>query len=284
MGQFVPSALFSLVIVQALTRHSVRNRLTMAWIGMTLVFITVFMPSRLLMNFFGRFQFMVLWPLVLVAAVSWGRTTGLRRPSPFVPIFAAALWLFPQVIPVGQVTSVSLSYFGLVRAHGVLGNLLHDSFPRDTVVMMGDVGLAPYLSDLTIVDSVGLALPHQWRKNGPTMEMEGVDHGVIVLVAKSADPMALWTNADGSHGIFDTPPVAAWAIEHGYRDRGYVTFFPGYHMHLWLSPSLQDNARILEDIQGAQCQSQQSSIPGSLSEVLWQGFWPLHPSPSALCG
>jgi hypothetical protein len=284
LGQFVPCALISLLFVQGLARGVARVRLTLAWAGMMVIFAVVFLPSDLLMNFFGRFQFMVTWPLVLAAAGCWIRTPRSRwDASPVVLVAAAVLWALPQILPTAPATATILNYYLLVRSHGTLGDVLHNSFPRDTVVMMGDVGLAPYLADLNVVDSVGLALPKPWREEGPTGVMKGVKRGVIVLPAKSKDPADVLTKADGAQGVYDNAKIAQWAGAHGYRPAGYVAYGGGYFMYLWLSPSLYENGRIRAAVTTAQCRSETLPVPEALSDVPDNRIWPIRPAPDQSC-
>jgi hypothetical protein len=150
---------------------------------------------------------------------------------------------------------------------------------------MGDVGLAPYLSDLKVVDSVGLALPKAWRgKEFPAAAMDGIRHGVVVLPAKSKDPADLLTKADGAQGVFDPVKIAAWATEHHYRPAGYVAYGSVYFMYLWLSPSLYDSGKVRSAIEVAQCRSETEPVPSTLGDVPNDRVWPIHPDPTGACG
>ena len=112
--------------------------------------LLLYLPAHLAMNYALRFPYQLLWPVTL-AGVCLAQGSAIRRL-----LYGAICSVLPLAFipPVGAVSLIGLIdyYPRMSQAMGVFGEALHESGSTGTLVM-GDAGLAPYLSDWLVLDT-----------------------------------------------------------------------------------------------------------------------------------
>jgi len=266
----------TLFVILLLNRGVQRTRLLIFLTLTVLIYSAIFLPSRLLMGTFNRFEMMAFWPIILASILIWGFEKHLSRSATMkltLATFVCLIFSFHQLNSLYAVNLQLNAFSQLKSAHGNLGLLLHDSFPRDTIVVMDDIGLAPYQSDLQVADPVGLALPVEWRSGGPLEALKNVRHGVLILPGKSdSDLKSLLTAADGGHALFDPRTSQAWALDHNYAYLGSLPFY--YNLQVWVSPALASKESIKNAFNQSRCQATETTVAQGLVEQVF-GPWAL---------
>lgn len=143
-----------------------------------LIFILIYAPSSLVMDFLARFKFQIFFPLILcfILINSHKKITNLVKYFIILIILSVSVYHYPSLID----STLKWNY-DLISKYKKIGKQLNTFKSDNYNLLIGEAGIIPYYSDLKVFDLFGLANTYIAR-NGVTKDY--LDKNKIDIIMK----------------------------------------------------------------------------------------------------
>jgi hypothetical protein len=253
---FVAACAISILICNPKFRFG----LSILFLGQAIVYAS-YLSSNLSMNFASRFPYQVFWPVVLTGIATINQFS-LNKLFSSIVIWTMPLTFSPDVVP------LVWYYPQLQNAQGELGRTLHEARKvakiQNPTLVIGDAGLAPYLSEWEIDDPLLLGSP---AKLGREAILRNIS-------TRSDVVLALYSGGDSGPVSGSDSDLLLTGLAADFKRVGSFCMKNDYCFQVYLSPDLFDNTKFVETLKHGQLLSNQlqlSLVP--FRDAITKNYW-----------
>jgi len=190
----------------------------------SIIILIYYSSSNLLMDYYDRFNFQIVFPLLLFLLYSINVKKG------FFPVI-----LLNLLILSGSIKAKSTYLLGfdtkLAESHGLLGKSLNEFKDEGLTLALGDAGMVPYFSEWETIDIIGLA-NNNIAQNGLTLNY---------IEEESPDLIVLYSSSDNPNDVYhkSSELLMEYFITHPYYQKiGSIKHADGFYLLCYLKNNL----------------------------------------------